>query len=157
MKNYAIADKLIAKVFEDDDMLIVAKPAGVDVGGATGKPRASRGRDTGGLLEILNHVRDEDGTLEPVNRLSRFESGLLILGKNAGMVRTLRNELRAGRIKQEYQAIVLGKMKKLHVTIRPGRVEEEKKPKGRPRPVPSRSRQATQRNKWWWLERVAHH
>ena len=135
MKNHALADKLIPKVFEDDDLLVISKPAGVDVGETTG-------REAGDLLAILVDLRDGDETLEPVNRLSRFESGLLILGKNAAAVQRLRGELRAGRIKQEFQAVVIGKMKRLHVTIKPGRTVEKEKPKGRAKPKAKRPKRS---------------
>ena len=124
MKSYTLADKLIPKLFENDELLVISKPAGIDVGEAGL-------REPSGLLGVLADLREGDETLEPVNRLSRFESGLLILGKNAATVRHLRGELRAGRIMQEFEAVVLGKMKRPHITIKPGSRVEKEKPQGR--------------------------
>ena len=96
--------KLVPILFEDDRLLAVVKPAGVDVG-------AKPGHSTPGLVELLAAVRGPGDRLEPINRLSRFESGVLLLGKEPEIVRTLRADLRAGRVRQEYYAVVLGKVR----------------------------------------------
>lgn len=93
-------------------MLAVVKPAGVDVG-------ARPGQTTPGLVELLTAVRRPGERLEPINRLSRFESGVLLLGKEPEIVRTLRADLRAGRVRQEYCAVVLGKVRGQRMAIGP--------------------------------------
>ena len=35
MKSHALADKLLPKIYEDDDPLVISKPAGIDVGETT--------------------------------------------------------------------------------------------------------------------------
>jgi len=83
-------------------LLAVEKPAGIDVGGEAG--------GTLGVIELLHEVRGETVDWQPCNRLSRYESGVLALGKQPSMVEFLRTGLREQSVEQEYVAVVHGKM-----------------------------------------------
>lgn len=101
---------LIAVLHEDEHLLVVTKPAGVDVGGL-------EKRSVAGLIELLAELRGKGEALNPVNRLSRYESGILLLGKTALAAAQLRLELKNGRFAQEYLAVVAGKLAKGRVVL----------------------------------------
>ena len=98
-----LVQRLVPTLYEDDDLLAVVKPAGVDAG-VTGQAA------TTDLVGLLARKRGEAKTLTDANRLSRYESCVLLLGKNAAIVQHIRNGLRSNRIEQEYIAVVLGRM-----------------------------------------------
>lgn len=112
MNADVLISKLVPTLFEDDRLLAVAKPAGVDTGGAAGRVGA-------GLVEILADVRGSGERLLPVNRLTRYESGVLLIGKDPAIVTEIRAGLRLMRIAQEYMAVVVGQMRESRQTIGP--------------------------------------
>ncbi|MGB2987256.1 MAG: class I SAM-dependent methyltransferase [Phycisphaerae bacterium] len=114
MKLETLINKLVPTLYEDEHLLAVVKPAGVDAGGTQGQP-------TAGLAEILARIRGRGETLEPANRLSRYESGVLLLGKEATIVSHIRTGLRSMRIAQEFVVVVLGRMREPRLEIGPGR------------------------------------
>jgi 23S rRNA pseudouridine1911/1915/1917 synthase len=98
-----IAD--IAIVYEDDDLLVVEKPAGVVVHPA--------GPHRGGTLSEALARRGAAGG-EPwrpgiVHRLDRDTSGLLVVAKSEEAHRRLKSALAARRIVREYLALVEGR------------------------------------------------
>lgn len=107
---------LLPRLFEDDQFLAVEKPAGLDVGGQD---------DQLGVVEILKKVRTKGEDFFVVNRLSRYESGVLLLAKTSEAAEFVRTGLKAGRVDQEFVAVVIGKMKERRVVVgtgtRPGR------------------------------------
>ena len=107
-------DKLITRLlptlYEDEHLLAVAKPAGVDSGGL-------EEQTWDGLVELLPAVRGKKERLVAANRLSRYESGVLILAKNETAANAIRVQIRASRVAQEYVAVVLGRMSKSSLTI----------------------------------------
>ena len=132
--------RLIPTLWEDDYLLAVAKPAGVDVGGQSDR----RG---GGLIDLLCELRGGDETLTPINRLRLYESGVLLLGKDPAIVEPLRANLRAGKIKQEFAAVVTGRMDRPRMELVPRsaapRRDEGRKAKGRTRPASRSQKTAT--------------
>jgi 23S rRNA pseudouridine1911/1915/1917 synthase len=101
------ADELaeIAIVYEDADLLVVDKPAGIVVHPA-GPHRGST------LSEALAHRGAAGG--EPwrpgiVHRLDRDTSGLLVVAKSEEAHRRLKSALAARRIVREYLALVEGR------------------------------------------------
>ena len=80
--------------YEDDDLLVVDKPAGVVVHPAPGHP-------TGTLSQALG--------LRPVHRLDRDTSGLLVVARSEEVHAALKAELKARRILREYLALVEGR------------------------------------------------
>lgn len=95
-------------IYEDDDLLVINKPAGMVVHPAPGN---WTGTFVNALLYHCQHVKEgQENTLRPgiVHRLDKDTSGLLVAAKNALAHQRL-VELFAGRkIQKEYLAICLG-------------------------------------------------
>lgn len=93
-------------VYEDDDLLVIDKPAGLVV-----HPGAGHTDDTlaNGLLARLPDLT-VGGELRPgiVHRLDRDTSGLLVVAKNDGAFRNLAAQLQAHEMRKEYLALVHG-------------------------------------------------
>lgn len=90
-----------AVLYEDKNLLIINKPAGLAVHGGSGLRF--------GLIEILRTTRPQDKHLELVHRLDRDTSGCIMIAKNALMLRGLHAMLRdGGKIKKDYHALVKG-------------------------------------------------
>jgi len=104
--------RLVPRLFEDGDLLAVEKPAGIDV---TSGP----GRSAPGLVEILAAAGGQHGPLAPINRLSRYESGVLLLAKNTAVGEFIRKGLQAHQVEQSYVAIVLGRPAEPVVSVDP--------------------------------------
>lgn len=92
-------------LYEDDDLLIVDKPAGMVT-------HPAHGATSGTLINaLLGHLGTLPGdSLRPglVHRLDRDTSGLLVIAKNAEALTTLGIAMKARRIKREYLALVHG-------------------------------------------------
>ena len=91
--------------YEDDDLIVVDKPAGVVVHPAAGHPSgtlvdALRGRAAGGREPWRPGI---------VHRLDRDTSGLLIVAKNDRTHRALQDMLRRREIERQYLALVEGR------------------------------------------------
>jgi 23S rRNA pseudouridine1911/1915/1917 synthase len=106
-------------VYEDDDLLIIDKPAGLVVHPAPGHP--------GGTLvnALLAHGTGDTwggiaGVQRPgiVHRLDRDTSGLLMVARHDSAQASLMAQLKARRIKKTYQALVQGS-----VSAAVGRIE----------------------------------
>jgi 23S rRNA pseudouridine1911/1915/1917 synthase len=89
-------------VYEDDDLIVVDKPAGVVVHPAPGHP-------TGTLAQALAGKGGEAFRPGIVHRLDRDTSGLLVVAKSEEIHRKLQDELRKREIKREYLALVEGR------------------------------------------------
>ncbi|MEX2474229.1 23S rRNA pseudouridine(955/2504/2580) synthase RluC [Marinobacter sp.] len=89
-----------AVVFENEQMLVVNKPAGIAVHGGSGL--------SFGLIEVLRSARPEARFLELVHRLDRDTSGLVMVAKKRSALRFLQEELRQRRIRKHYHALVAG-------------------------------------------------
>ncbi len=94
-------------VFQDADLVVLNKPAGLVVHPAPGNP-------TGTLVNALLHsIRDLSGIggeLRPgiVHRLDKDTSGLMIVAKNDDAHRRLSDDLKARRIRRAYLAAAWG-------------------------------------------------
>jgi 23S rRNA pseudouridine1911/1915/1917 synthase len=88
--------------YEDDDLIVVDKPAGVVVHPAPGHP-------TGTLAQALAGKGGEAFRPGIVHRLDRDTSGLLVVAKSEAIHRKLQDELRRREIKREYLALVEGR------------------------------------------------
>ena len=96
------ASRLQASVIhEDDALLIIDKPAGTAVHGGSGVSR--------GVIEQLRLERPEARYLELVHRLDRETSGVLMLAKKRSALVDLHRQLREGRVRKFYLALVKGK------------------------------------------------
>jgi 23S rRNA pseudouridine1911/1915/1917 synthase len=95
----------VAVVYEDDDLLVVDKPAGVVVHPARGHrhgtlAQALAGRAAGG---------DDPDRAGIVHRLDRNTSGLLVVARSEETHASLKSALRARRIEREYLTLVEGR------------------------------------------------
>jgi len=91
--------------YEDGDVIVVDKPAGLVVHPAPGHP-------TGTLVQMLAgsvEGGDEDWRAGLVHRLDRDTSGLLVLAKSAGVHANLKAQLEARTIERHYVALVDGR------------------------------------------------
>lgn len=94
---------LLGMLYEDDTLLVVSKPSGLDT---------SRLRDVDsiGLTEVLERLYPQRAPVEPVNRLSRFESGIVVLCREPSLRDRLRASWNAGKVHQEYILVARGRM-----------------------------------------------
>ena len=95
-------DVEFAIAYEDDDLIVVDKPAGVVVHPAPGHP-------TGTLAQALAGKGGEAFRPGIVHRLDRDTSGLLVVAKSEAIHRKLQDELRRREIRREYLALVEGR------------------------------------------------
>lgn len=102
--------RLIPVLHHDAALLAVVKPAGIDTGSYTGRP-------TVGVQELLEQDGEFGAALRPVNRLSRYESGILLLAKSDGVARTLRNALHARSVVLDFVAVVRGRVKGRRIEV----------------------------------------
>jgi 23S rRNA pseudouridine1911/1915/1917 synthase len=96
----------LAIVYEDEDLLVVDKPAGMVT-------HPARSVTSGTLVNaMLDHVASElpGDALRPglVHRLDRDTSGLLVVAKNEESLRRLGAAMKARRIEREYLGLVCG-------------------------------------------------
>ena len=97
----------INAVYEDDDILIVDKPAGLVVHPAPGH---WRGTLVNALLARGDHYGGIAGVARPgiVHRLDRDTSGLLIVARNDAAQASVMAQLKARRVRKTYLALVQG-------------------------------------------------
>ncbi len=87
-------------LFEDRQMLVVNKPAGMAVHGGSGISH--------GVIEILRSARPELRDLSLAHRLDRETSGCLVLAKRRSALRTLHAMFRDGQVEKNYLALAIG-------------------------------------------------
>ena len=104
-------------IYEDDDLLVVNKAAGMVV-------HPSPGHESGTLVHaVLGHAPDlagVGGEIRPgiVHRLDRDTSGLIVVAKDERSLRALQDQFRLKSVEKVYQALVDGRP-----PTREGRVE----------------------------------
>lgn len=103
--------------YEDDDVLVVNKPAGLVVHPAPGH---WRGTLVNALLARGDHYGGIAGVARPgiVHRLDRDTSGLLIVARNDAAQASVMAQLKARRVRKTYLALVQGS-----VSAAVGRIE----------------------------------
>jgi 23S rRNA pseudouridine1911/1915/1917 synthase len=121
----AIAEEIpLDIVYEDDDLAVINKPAGMMVHAGAGATDDARNRGT--LVNaLLHHMKDLSGVggdLRPgiVHRLDKETSGLIIVAKNDEAHRKLSEQFAARQVKKKYIALVHGWVKKDAGTINQG-------------------------------------
>ncbi|HSM27357.1 MAG TPA: RluA family pseudouridine synthase [Thioalkalivibrio sp.] len=87
-------------LFEDEDYLILDKPAGLAVHGGSGLAF--------GVIEAMRELRTGPG-LELGHRLDRETSGCLVLTKTRRALMGFHQALRDGRVEKRYLALVAGR------------------------------------------------
>ena len=88
-----------AIIFEDDDLLVLDKPAGIAVHGGSGV--------SFGVIEALRRLRPHD-RLELAHRLDRDTSGCLLVSKRRRALSRVHASIRAGTMGKRYALIVHG-------------------------------------------------
>ncbi|MBK1643993.1 RluA family pseudouridine synthase [Thiocapsa imhoffii] len=88
-----------AILHEDEQLLVLDKPAGLAVHGGSGL--------SFGVIESLRALRPGDA-LELVHRLDRETSGCLMISKRRGTLRQLHALMREGRMDKRYRALMVG-------------------------------------------------
>ncbi|MGE0456557.1 MAG: RluA family pseudouridine synthase [Vicinamibacteria bacterium] len=94
-------------IHEDEDVLVVDKPAGLVVHPGAG---AASGTLVNALLHHVKDLRGVGGVLRPgiVHRLDKGTSGLLVVAKHDLALRELQRQFAAREVEKEYRAVVLG-------------------------------------------------
>lgn len=108
-------------VYEDDDLAVINKPAGMMVHAGAGATDDDRNRGTlvNALVHRFEQLSGVGGELRPgiVHRLDKETSGLLVVAKNDSSHRKLAHEFSSRRVKKTYIALVHGWVKRDHGTI----------------------------------------
>lgn len=118
----AIAEEIpLDVVYEDGDLAVVNKPAGMMVHAGAGSTEEARNRGTlvNALLHRFGALSEVGGDLRPgiVHRLDKETSGLIVVAKNDVAHRKLAEQFSSRRVNKNYVALVHGWPKKAKGTI----------------------------------------
>jgi len=96
-------------LYEDDDLLVVDKPAGLTVHPAPGHPGHTL---VNALLSHLPHLADTGDSLRPgiVHRLDKDTSGLMLVAKNSKAQEHLIGQFKSHSVSKAYLALVRGRL-----------------------------------------------
>jgi len=105
--HLAAEDIPVPILYEDEDVLVVDKPAGLTVHPAPGHP--------GGTLvnAVLGHLKDiaaEDGRPGIVHRLDRDTSGVMVIARNQKAHADLADQFKRHTVTKVYLALVEGRL-----------------------------------------------
>jgi len=89
-------------LYEDADLLVLDKPAGLAVHGGSGVAL--------GAIELLRASRARAQSLGLAHRLDRDTSGCLVVGKRPSTLKHLQAQFRAGTVEKTYLALLIGRM-----------------------------------------------
>ncbi len=99
-------------VYEDDDLAVINKPAGmmVHVGAGATEDERNRGTLVNALLHRFGSLSGVGGELRPgiVHRLDKETSGLIVVAKNDVAHRKLAKQFSSRLVKKRYVALVHG-------------------------------------------------
>jgi 23S rRNA pseudouridine1911/1915/1917 synthase len=108
-------------VYEDDDLAVINKPAGMMVHAGAGATEGERNRGTlvNALLHRFGKLSGVGGELRPgiVHRLDRATSGLILVAKNDSAHRRLAAQFSGRQVRKQYTALVHGWLKQEAGTI----------------------------------------
>lgn len=98
-------------LYEDEDVIVVNKPAGMTVHAGAGN---TRGTLVNALLGRGQALAESGGLLRPgiVHRLDKETSGVIVVAKNDAAHAKLSEDFRQRRVKKTYLALVQGLLKK---------------------------------------------
>lgn len=118
----AIAEEIpLDVVYEDDDLAVINKPAGMIVHAGAGATDDERNRGTlvNALLHRFGKLSGVGGELRPgiVHRLDKATSGLIVVAKNDQSHRRLGEQFARRQVKKTYLALVHGWVKQDRGTI----------------------------------------
>ena len=94
-------------IYQDGDIIVLDKPAGLTVHPAPGHPS---GTLVNALLAACPDLQGIAGTLRPgiVHRLDKDTSGLMVVAKNYRAQRALQHQLKESEVRKTYLALVKG-------------------------------------------------
>ena len=97
-------------LYEDDDLLVIDKPAGLTVHPAPGHPSHTL---VNAVLAHLSNLADADATPRPgiVHRLDKDTSGVMLVAKNNVALANLSNQFKSRSVKKVYLTLVKGHLK----------------------------------------------
>ncbi len=101
----AISEQKIKVIFEDQDLLVVDKPAGIAV--HEGKEILKR-HSVIGILQAKYHGAGV--LLRLVHRLDKDTSGILLIAKQDKLAQELENQFIEGKVAKEYLCLVVGRV-----------------------------------------------
>ncbi len=111
-------------VYEDADLAVVNKPAGMMVHAGSGQNEDARSRGTlvNALLFRFNKLSTTGGELRPgiVHRLDKDTSGLIVVAKNDRTHAALGEMFASRRIRKTYIALVQGTVERAKGTVNAG-------------------------------------
>jgi 23S rRNA pseudouridine1911/1915/1917 synthase len=118
----AIAEDIpLEIVYEDEDLAVVNKPAGMMVHAGAGATDDERNRGTlvNALLHRFGRLSQVGGDVRPgiVHRLDKETSGLIVVAKNDVAHRKLAKQFSSRQVKKRYVALVHGWPAKGHGTV----------------------------------------
>jgi 23S rRNA pseudouridine1911/1915/1917 synthase len=118
----AVAEEIpLDIVYEDDDLAIINKPAGMMVHAGAGATDDARNRGTlvNALLHHFKSLSGVGGEMRPgiVHRLDKETSGLIVVAKNDTAHRKLAAQFARREVSKKYVALVHGWIKKDSGTI----------------------------------------
>jgi 23S rRNA pseudouridine1911/1915/1917 synthase len=121
----------LAIVHEDDDVIVVEKPAGL----LTIATERERARTVYAQLTARARTQRPPGRIFVVHRLDRLASGLLVFARSAAAKRVLQAQFAAHTVERTYLAVVEGRVPRPEGTVTsrllddaPGRVRETRDP-----------------------------
>ena len=96
-------------IYEDDDLLVVDKPAGLIVHPAPGHPAHTL---VNAILAHFPHLADIGDFLRPgvVHRLDKDTSGVMLVAKNSAAQADLAKQFKSHSVTKAYLALVKGKL-----------------------------------------------
>jgi 23S rRNA pseudouridine1911/1915/1917 synthase len=99
-------------VYEDDDLAVVNKAAGMMVHAGSGTTEHNRGTLVNALLYHFKNLSEVGGDLRPgiVHRLDKQTSGLIVVAKNDSTHRKLGEMFSERKLRKVYLALVIGWM-----------------------------------------------
>ncbi|MBN1644114.1 MAG: RluA family pseudouridine synthase [Dehalococcoidales bacterium] len=96
-------------LYEDNDLLVIDKPAGLTVHPAPGHPAHTL---VNALLSHLSELADTDDARPGiVHRLDKDTSGIMLIAKNAPALANLSEQFKSRSIKKAYLTLVRGHLK----------------------------------------------
>lgn len=104
-------------IYEDDDLLVIDKPAGLTIHPAPGHPSHTL---VNAILSYLPNLPDTGDSLRPgiVHRLDKDASGVMVVAKNSVAQANLINQFKARSVVKAYLVLVKG-----HLTPDEGVIE----------------------------------
>jgi len=96
-------------IYEDKDLIVLNKPAGLAVHGGSGINL--------GVIESLRVLFPHAKRLELVHRLDRATSGCLVIAKKASVLKALHEQIRSDKMEKIYVALLKGNIEEKRVMI----------------------------------------